>query len=124
MQAVIAIVLLLGGCSSTTGGSAPDLAVQSDLGSGEDLSADDLATAGDLAVDGSRSCLVGCSRCSVGVCCGAGCCNAGEWCDNGTCRCGDAPASACAQGMMCVSNVAMQNGCGRICCGNGVPCPP
>ncbi len=122
--ATLALGLLLG-CDGSTNGSSIDLAVALDLGSG-DLSARDLSGAGsvDLAADAGRSCLPSCSGCSAGVCCGAGCCNAGEWCDNGTCRCGDAPASACGQGMMCVSNVATQNGCGFLCCGNGVACPP
>ncbi|HEY2747807.1 MAG TPA: hypothetical protein VGL86_24460 [Polyangia bacterium] len=123
MRAVIAFVLLLAACSSTNGGGA-DLAVPSDFGAAGDLSVRDLASGDDLAADGGRSCLANCSRCAVGVCCGAGCCNAGEWCDNGTCRCGDSPAPACTPGMMCVSNIAAPNECGSICCGNGVACPP
>src|SRR5437899_1672656 len=89
------------GCGSSTGGT--DLAAASDFGSG-DLSAPDLGGA-----DLGRSCIASCSRCATGVCCGTGCCNAGEWCDNGTCRCGDPPSPACSTGMMCATNVAMQN---------------
>jgi hypothetical protein len=123
--ATFALGLVLG-CSSSPGGT--DLAAASDFGSG-DLSAPDLGGVdlGGVDLGGAdlgRSCMASCSRCATGVCCGAGCCNAGEWCDNGTCRCGDPPSPACSPGMMCVSNVATQNGCGHICCGNGVTCPP
>ena len=122
---------LAGACSSAglpangDGGGGDDLA-----GSSFDRSLFDDNPGGDLSqgappdfsgVDfASLSCLSTCQHCQ-GVCCGAGCCDVGEWCDNGTCRCG--MGNGCPAGEMCVSNIAMQNGCGFICCGNGVPCP-
>ena len=125
---IAAALVLLGlvvGCDG--GGHGSDLAVPADLGSA-DLAGGvaDLAGGGvDLAgADLGRNCNPDCPACTSGVCCGGGCCNAGEWCDHGTCRCGDPPNAACAQGMMCASNIARPNGCGFLCCGNGVACPP
>ncbi len=127
MRLALALLVLglVGGCDGAS--QARDLGVPPDLGVADlaGVVADLAGVVVDLAsADLGRSCKPDCPSCTSGVCCGGGCCNPGEWCDNGTCRCGDAPKTACGQGMMCASNIAMANGCGFLCCGNGVACPP
>jgi hypothetical protein len=122
------LALALGACSHATLAPEGDLAgldqsqVPRDLLAPQDAAPPDFASS-DLS---SISCVTDCNHCVLGgACCpgapNGGCCNAGEWCDNGTCRCG--MGSGCATGQMCASPLVMQNQCGSICCGNGVPCP-
>jgi hypothetical protein len=132
---VAILALVLGACSHAT------LAPQGDLGGvdqaqaprdlltpSRDLLAPHDAAPPDFAASdlSGISCITDCNHCVLGAACcpgapNSGCCNAGEWCDNGSCRCGMGPG--CATGQMCASPLVMQNQCGFICCGNGVPCP-
>jgi hypothetical protein len=71
--------------------------------------------------DAPMSCLPS-GGCPNGQACGATCCGSGEECVAGTCVCGTGPA--CGVGDTCASNVARQDGCGSICCGATMACPP
>jgi hypothetical protein len=137
---VLLLALALAGCSSApssapaAGDMAPNRSSGGHGGSASDGGGGggprpslDLAVAGDLAVSeppdfGDRQCLPTCNSCVSGVCCGGGCCAPGEWCDNNACHCANGPA--CAPGQACASGGPEGlNGCGWICCGQGVPCP-
>ena len=98
MRFLVALALVVG-CGSTGSGGAPHDAAE--------------------RLDG-LSCLPA-GGCMTGPQCGNTCCASGESCVAGTCTCGG--KAACTMGNMCVSPLAMMNGCGTLCCGATGPCP-